>query len=216
MFVVADTGSGMSADVRDHIFDPFFTTKGVGKGTGLGLAMVYGMVRQHGGAIRVYSELGVGTTFRVYLPTTDHATPAPAAAPAREVRGGHETILIAEDDPLVRRLAVLVLQRAGYQTIIAVDGEEAVRLFQQHANEISLALLDVVMPRMGGREAFQRIKELDPAMKVVFCSGYDPSMAQVGFVFNDEARLVQKPFVPETLLSTLRDVLDEAPCPIPA
>jgi signal transduction histidine kinase/CheY-like chemotaxis protein len=215
MLAVSDTGSGIPAEIKDHIFDPFFTTKGIGKGTGLGLAMVYGMVRQHQGAIRVYSELGAGTTFRIYLPTTDHAAPAAMAAtsaPARIVRGGTETVLVAEDDPTVRQLAVRVLERAGYRALTAVDGEDAVRLFREHSSEISCALLDVVMPRLGGREAFQHIKALDPAMKAIFCSGYDPSMAQVGFVMDDDARLIQKPFVPEALLTALREVLDGKPC----
>jgi signal transduction histidine kinase/CheY-like chemotaxis protein len=215
MLAVSDTGSGIPAEIKDHIFDPFFTTKGVGKGTGLGLAMVYGMVRQHQGAIRVYSEPGAGTTFRIYLPTTDHAAPAAMAAitaPSRIVRGGTETILVAEDDPTVRQLAVRVLERAGYHAIIAVDGEDAVRLFREHASKISCALLDVVMPRLGGREAFQRIKALDPEMKAIYCSGYDPSMAQVGFVMDDDARLIQKPFVPEALLTALREILDGTPC----
>jgi signal transduction histidine kinase/CheY-like chemotaxis protein len=215
MLAVSDTGSGIPAEIKDHIFDPFFTTKGVGKGTGLGLAMVYGMVRQHQGAIRVYSELGAGTTFRIYLPTTDHAAPAALAAisaPARIVRGGTETVLVAEDDPTVRQLAVRVLERAGYRALTAVDGEDAVRLFREHGSDISCALLDVVMPRLGGHEAFQRIKAIDPDMKAIFCSGYDPSMAQVGFVMDDDARLIQKPFVPEVLLTALREVLDGTPC----
>jgi two-component system, cell cycle sensor histidine kinase and response regulator CckA len=163
----------------------------------------------------VYSELGAGTTFRIYLPTTDHAAPAAMTAmtaPARIVRGGTETVLVAEDDPTVRQLAVRVLERAGYRALTAIDGEDAVRLFREHRSEISCALLDVVMPRLGGREAFQRIKAIDPDVKAIFCSGYDPSMAQVGFVMDDDARLIQKPFVPEALLTALREVLDGTPC----
>jgi two-component system, cell cycle sensor histidine kinase and response regulator CckA len=107
---------------------------------------------------------------------------------------------------------VRVLERAGYRALTAIDGEDAVRLFREHRSEISCALLDVVMPRLGGREALQRIKAIDPDMKAIFCSGYDPSMAQVGFVMDDDARLIQKPFVPEALLTALREVLDGTPC----
>ncbi|MEX0611064.1 MAG: response regulator [Pirellulales bacterium] len=210
---VADSGCGMTAEVKDHIFEPFFTTKGVGKGTGLGLAMVYGVAQRHQGTIHVYSELGAGTTFRIYLPTMDHASVAASAAPVQEVASsGSETILIAEDDPLVRQLAVRMLERAGYQTITAADGEEAVRQFERNIDRIPLALLDVVMPRLGGREAFEKMKALNPNVQAIFCSGYDPQMAQVGFVVDDDLRLIQKPFVPELLLATIREILDNQPC----
>ena len=212
MLSVADTGCGMPADVKDHIFEPFFTTKDVGKGTGLGLSMVYGMVQQHAGAIRVYSEPGIGTTFRIYLPTADHAVANSRSPERKPVSGGSETILIAEDDPMVRELAVRMLQGGGYQTITAADGEEAVRLFEENADRIALALLDVVMPRLGGRDAFHRMKAIKPTVQVIFCSGYDPDMAQVGFVMDDDLRLIQKPFDPQLLLATIREVLDLEPC----
>jgi two-component system cell cycle sensor histidine kinase/response regulator CckA len=207
---VADNGCGIAPEVRERIFEPFFTTKGVGKGTGLGLPMVYGVVRQHKGTIRVYSELGLGTTFRIYLPTIDHATAKPSDACKGVTRGGHETILIAEDDPLVRDVAVRILQRAGYQTLIAADGQEAVDLFAAHREEISLALLDVVMPGMGGRNVCDTIKASKPDTEVIFCSGYDPEMAGVDTLPAQAERIVQKPFDPEKLLNIIRDALDKA------
>jgi signal transduction histidine kinase/CheY-like chemotaxis protein len=212
MLAVADTGCGMPADVKAHVFEPFFTTKEVGKGTGLGLAMVYGVVQQHHGAIRVYSEPGIGTTFRIYLPTVDHASTAATTVSCKLTRGGTETILVAEDEPLVRELTERMLRRAGYHTIVATNGEEAVQLFEENMGCVSLALLDVVMPKMGGREAFQRIKAIKPAMRVVFCSGYDPEMTEVGFVLDEQFRLVQKPFDPDSLLATIRETLDEEIC----
>lgn len=212
MLSVADTGSGMPPDVKEHIFEPFFTTKEVGKGTGLGLAMVYGVVKQHLGAIRVYSEVGIGTTFRIYLPTVDHEAAESIAIPAAPVQGGTETILIAEDDPVVRELTVRILTRAGYDTITAVDGEEAVELFQKNSDRIALALLDVVMPRLAGREALDRIQAIRPDTKVLFCSGYDPEMAQVGFVMEGDHRLLHKPIDPDVLLRTIREVLEDELC----
>jgi PAS domain S-box-containing protein len=212
LLTVADTGAGIPPDVKEHIFEPFFTTKEVGKGTGLGLAMVYGVVQQHGGAIQVYSEPGIGTTFKIYLPTVDSAAETSVIPICRNSRGGTETILIAEDDPMVRDLAVRVLGKAGYQTITAADGEEAVRLFEANRDIISLALLDVVMPRLSGRDAFHRIKAIKPSVQAVFCTGYDPEMAQVGFVMDDCFRLIQKPFDPEVLLETIRELLDEVVC----
>jgi nitrogen-specific signal transduction histidine kinase/ActR/RegA family two-component response regulator len=209
---VTDSGCGMSPEVLEHIFEPFFTTKDVGKGTGLGLAMVYGMVQQHQGAIRVYSEPGIGTTFRIYLPTIDSVSQATEPASSAQVRGGSETILVAEDDSMVRTLAVRMLERAGYHTITAADGKEAVRLFKENIDTIRLALLDVVMPHMGGREAYHAMRAIQPTLRAIFCSGYDPDTAQVGFVVDDKLRLIQKPFDPSLLLATVREVLDAEEC----
>jgi CheY-like chemotaxis protein len=212
LFTVADTGCGMSPEIKEKIFEPFFTTKEVGKGTGLGLSMVYGLVHQHHGAIHVYSEPGFGTTFRIYLPTVDHAVAKADARSDKRSAGGTETILIAEDDPMVCDLAVRMLSRAGYQTIVASDGEEAVRLFVENVDRVSLVLLDVVMPRMGGREALDRIKLINPNVHAIFSSGYDPEMAQVGDVMVKELLLIQKPFDPEVLLGAIREILDTEPC----
>ncbi len=209
VFGVTDTGEGMSAEVQQHIFEPFFTTKDVGKGTGLGLAMVYGVVQQHKGTIHVQSEPGKGTTFRVHLPSggkhggeerTEKSAPAPR---------GRETILVAEDDPLVRNLAVRILEKGGYMVLAASDGEEALRLFKENRNHIALTLLDAIMPKLTGHEVYRRMKADYPAAKVLFASGYDSETAQSGFLLQQRLRLVEKPFDAETLLRTVREVLDE-------
>ena len=215
VFSVTDTGSGMSPEVRGHIFEPFFTTKGVGKGTGLGLAMVYGVVQQHLGAVHVYSELGQGTAFKIYLPRGEPAQCDEAAAQVRPAPRGTETILLAEDEPVVRHLATRLLQRSGYTVLAAADGEEALRLFDQHRAAISLVLLDAIMPKLTGHEVYSRIKQLAPETKIVFCSGYDPETAQSAFLVQEQVRLIAKPFDAQTLLGTVREVLDEpASCPL--
>ncbi|MBW3597069.1 MAG: response regulator [Planctomycetes bacterium] len=209
LFTVADTGCGMTADVRDRIFEPFFTTKAVGRGTGLGLAMVYGVVQQHGGAIHVYSEPEMGTTFRLYLPTVNSAAEASADEEAAPAAGGSETILIAEDEPLVRELAVRILHEAGYRTITASDGEQAVRVYEAQGREIDLALLDVVMPKLNGRMVCHAIRGMDPEAKVLFCSGYDAETSCGGFVSGEGLTFVQKPFQRQELLRAVRGALDE-------
>jgi len=205
---VSDTGCGMSSEVRQRVFEPFYTTKEVGKGTGLGLARAYGVVQQHGGTVHVYSEPGNGTTFKMYLPISD----APADADNEEEKvptaSGTETILVAEDEEMVRNLAARILSDAGYSVVTASNGEEAVRLFDENRDGISLVLLDAVMPKLGGREAYHRIKEINPETKVVFCTGYDPETAQANAILEEELRLVEKPFDPAVLLRTIREVLD--------
>jgi CheY-like chemotaxis protein len=209
VFDVTDTGQGISAEVQQHIFEPFFTTKEVGKGSGLGLAMVYGVVQQHKGAIHVYSEPGKGTTFKVYLPSggknrEEKEIEIPATAPR-----GRETILVAEDEPLVRSLAVRILEKGGYKVLAASDGEEALRLFKENRNDISLTLLDAIMPKLTGHEVYRHIKAECPEARVLFASGYDSETAQSGFILQERLRLVEKPFDADTLLRTVREVLDE-------
>ncbi|HTU25570.1 MAG TPA: ATP-binding protein, partial [Pirellulales bacterium] len=208
VFSVSDTGCGIPPEMKQRIFEPFFTTKGVGQGTGLGLAMVYGCVQQHGGLINVYSEPNLGTTFKVYLPlamNSEAATESPPTAPAV---GGHETILIAEDEPLVREVAVRILGQAGYRVLAAADGAEAVKLLEAHQADVSLVLLDAVMPKLTGHEAYERIKLTNATLPVIFCSGYDPEVGHVKSLVEEGVRMVQKPFDPDLLLSTLREVLD--------
>ncbi|MBC8871914.1 MAG: response regulator [Planctomycetes bacterium] len=212
--IITDTGHGMSPEVRQRIFEPFFTTKEVGKGTGLGLAMVYGVVTEHTGAVHVYSEPGEGTTFRIYLPLQDAPTACPVV-PMEGPQGGTETILVAEDEPLVRDTAIRILRQAGYVTLAAENGEEAVRLFEENSEIVSLALLDLVMPRMSGRDAFTRMKQINPAIEAIFCTGYDPLANQATAIASDEAEVIEKPFQPEALLHAIRNTLD-APLGIPA
>ncbi|MBW7866016.1 MAG: PAS domain S-box protein [Candidatus Hydrogenedentes bacterium] len=207
---VADTGCGMDRATMDRIFEPFFTTKAEGKGTGLGLATVYGIVRQHEGMVNVYSEPGKGTTFKVYLPVyggEDAAMtgPAPKTAPA----GGGETILLAEDDEMVRNLAVTVLTRAGYQVLTANDGMEAVALFKQHMDGVSLLLLDIIMPNLGGHEALREMRALRPDVPALFSSGYSEHAVQTDFVLGEGLALIHKPYAPRDLLRAVRDALDK-------
>jgi two-component system, cell cycle sensor histidine kinase and response regulator CckA len=211
LFSIADTGHGMAPQIQARIFEPFFTTKEVGRGTGLGLAMVYGVVQQHEGLINVYSEVGLGTTFKIYLPVgnrTDAATSPDESAP---VCGGKETILLAEDEQMVRELAVRTLTGAGYAVLAAADGAEAVSLFEAHADAVSLALLDAVMPKLTGHEVFDRLQLLKPGLPVIFCSGYDPDMGQVKSLMNEGLSMIQKPYDPDALLRTVRETLDAQP-----
>ena len=205
---VADTGIGMSEDVLARIFEPFFTTKEVGKGTGLGMAMVYGMVQQHDGSIHVESELGRGTTVRLYLPLVEHKVPgAHPPAPHHTPRGNH-TILIAEDEPLVATYAQRVLEQAGYRTLLARDGIEAVELFQRNADKIALVLLDVVMPKLNGHQVCEQIRKARSDLPIVFCTGYDPDSSLTGYVAQRSEILVTKPYSSQVLLTTVAEVLD--------
>jgi signal transduction histidine kinase/CheY-like chemotaxis protein len=210
MFSVADTGSGMSAEVKERIFEPFYTTKGVGKGTGLGLSMVYGCVQQHEGLINVYSEIGHGTTFKIYLPLAVGDEALTIETTKGAVRGGIETILLAEDETMVRELAVRVLTTAGYHVIAASNGAEAVELFELHANEISILIFDAVMPKLTGHQAYEFIKQRNPDLPIVFCSGYDPETGQLTAFLHAGLPMIQKPFDPDQLLRTVREVLDRS------
>jgi PAS domain S-box-containing protein len=204
---VTDTGVGMSAEVRERAFDPFFTTKGVHRGTGLGLATVYGIVQQHGGMAHVDSEIGQGTTVKVYFP----ADPRPApeiddkieAMPPR----GQETILLAEDEERVRKAVVQVLQRAGYRTIVAADGLEAIRMLREQQEPVHLVLLDVVMPDLGGPDTWEQLRVLRPGLRVLFTSGYTDDRCLARLPPN--AEVIGKPFRTEELLTRIRKKLDE-------
>jgi PAS domain S-box-containing protein len=205
---VTDTGTGMTPEIRAHIFEPFFTTKETGKGTGLGLATVYGIVKQSGGYIWVSSELGQGTTFKVYLPRVD-ASPEraqPAAAPVANCRGS-ETLLVVEDEEGVRTLVRDYLQTSGYTVLEAGRGEEALRIACEHAGEISLMITDVVMPGMNGRELAERMTLLRPDMKVLYMSGYAEAAVYRKGILEPGAPFLQKPFGPPDLGRKVRDVL---------
>ena len=206
---VTDNGEGMSPEVRERIFEPFFTTKEAGKGTGLGLATVYGIVTQSGGLIQVESESGKGTCFRIYMPRTGEETSVAAELERLESTAqGTETILLAEDEELVRSLAVNVLERAGYRVLTASDGEEAIRIYEEHGDEVDLLLLDVVMPRKGGRTVYETIRAQNPNVPTLFCSGHSYDILEKGSLPDGEVRLLQKPYNSRVLLQMIRELLD--------
>jgi len=204
----SDSGKGMDAETRQRIFEPFFTTKEIGKGTGLGLSISYGIIKQHNGYINVYSEPGKGTTFRIYLPLAEAAAEELKLAEHAPVRGGSETILLAEDEPEVRDSTQKTLEEFGYTVITAVDGEEAIARFKERMGEIGLVILDMVMPKKGGSEAYAEIEKFAPDVKVIFVSGYAEEMMRArGFVMED-VDFISKPSPPGVFLRKVREVLD--------
>ena len=209
VLTVEDTGQGIAPEVMDRIFEPFFTTKEVGQGTGLGLASIYGIVRQHDGLMIVESEPGRGTKFSVFLPRSEmEVTPPAEPAPRKPVAGGSETILLAEDNADVRNLAVRVLKKGGYKVLVAVDGEEAVEVFNEHADEVDLVMLDLVMPRLGGREAGEKIRKIKNQVRILFASGYDPASVGSEIRALEGTDLLMKPFGIPELLGKVRELLD--------
>jgi two-component system, cell cycle sensor histidine kinase and response regulator CckA len=199
----------MDEGTRARLFEPFFTTKEQGKGSGLGLATVYGIVQQSGGAIWVYSEPGHGTSFKIYLPTTDAAVPARAAVATDDsAKKGWETVLLFEDEDAVRALAREVLRRNGYVVLEARHGLDALRLAERHPDPIHLLVTDVVMPHMSGRELAERLAPVRPKMRVLFMSGYTDHAAMHRHL-TPGAAFLQKPFTPETFARKVRSMLDE-------
>jgi len=211
MLAVSDTGIGMDRETQTRIFEPFFTTKDVGKGTGLGLSTVFGIVRQSGGNIWVYSEVGGGTTFKVYLPRAPngHEPEAPAFVEPVTLRGT-ETILLVEDQDEVRRVAQEILSRHGYHVIASQNAGEALLSCERHPRTIHLLLTDVVMPQMSGRELAERLAKVRPDMKVLYMSGYTDNAIVHHGILDSGIAFVQKPLVPEMLARRVREVLDTA------
>jgi len=214
MLSVSDTGTGMDMETQAHLFEPFFTTKPKGLGTGLGLATIYGIVKQSGGHIWAYSELGQGTTFKIYLPRVHGEAAAVEPKPASRVRArGTETVLLVEDEPMVRRLALTILREAGYHVLEAANGPEALRMAREHGDSIHLLLTDVVMPRMSGREVADRLKAQRPDLKILFMSGNTEEAIGNHGVLEPGFAFLQKPFTPAGLSSKVREVLDTSAKP---
>ena len=205
---VTDTGCGMSREELDRVFEPFFTTKEAGVGTGLGLSTVYGIVKQHDGLVHVYSEPGKGTTVKVYLPVVDRHASGAQERDDGPPPGGTETILVAEDEDMVRDLATSLLEQAGYTVFAARDGADAVRVFEQHADAIDLAFLDVIMPKMNGRDVCESIRSQKPETRFLFSSGYNVRGVHTHFVLDQGIELVEKPYDANRLLREIRRVLD--------
>jgi len=211
LLALSDNGRGMDRETLSHLFEPFFTTKGMGKGTGLGLATVYGIVKQNDGFINVYSELGLGTTFKLYLPLyvvkSEQRLPEPEAT--KPVATGHETILLVEDEPLILEMTTLMLEHQGYTVLPAATPGEAIRLAREHAGEIHLLMTDVVMPEMNGRDLARNLLSLHPTLKRLFMSGYTANVIAHHGVLDEGVNFIQKPFTMQDLATKIRHVLSD-------
>jgi two-component system cell cycle sensor histidine kinase/response regulator CckA len=206
---VADTGCGMDEETQKKIFEPFYTTKEVGKGTGLGMAIIYGIVKQHNGYINIYSEPGNGTTFRVYLPLlTEEKNDVYDTRNYEPPKGGIETILLVEDDVTVRELHRMILEEAGYTIIEAIDGQDALAKFMEHQSAIDLLTTDVIMPKIDGKRLFLEIQRFCPEIKVLFMSGYTKDIVIEKGILDDESNFIAKPVTSSDLLVKVRNILD--------
>jgi CheY-like chemotaxis protein len=209
LLIVSDDGCGMDDEVLSHLFEPFFTTKSVGSGTGLGLATVYGIVKQNGGFITVYSEPGHGTAFNIYLPLhRDTNTTTKPHTPALSVGRGHETILLVEDEPSILRVSKRTLESLGYTVIASATPGEAIQLASNHDGKFDLLLTDVIMPEMNGRDLAQKLLALYPTIKCLYMSGYTADVIARQGVLNQEIHFIQKPFTIQDLANKVRVTLD--------
>ena len=210
MLAVTDTGHGMSGEVKKQIFEPFFTTKPKGTGTGLGLATIYGVVKQARGSIEVYSEVGKGTTFKIYLPRVEgEAAGSPESSPPMELLGGTETVLLVEDEEIVRDLGVRILEGLGYKVMQASNGDEAIARAMEYGDRIDLLMTDVVMPGMHGRELANRLTRIHPETRVLFTSGYTDNAIVHHGVLDEGVSFIGKPYTPSALAKKVREVLDK-------
>jgi nitrogen-specific signal transduction histidine kinase len=209
LITVSDTGHGMDSETQKKIFEPFFTTKGIGEGTGLGLAISYGIIKQHNGYIKVYSEPGQGTAFKIYLPLFEESaflerkTEAPDA-----VKGGNETVLVAEDDVSLNELIKIVLESFGYSVITAENGEDAITKFMKNRDSIPLVILDVIMPKKNGKEVSEVLRKVSPNVKILFLSGYTVDIIKNEYLAESDFAFIHKPIRPQDLLIKVREVLD--------
>ncbi len=209
LLAVQDDGTGMSDEVQARLFEPFFTTKGVGKGTGLGLSMVYGAVKQSGGSIEVVSGLGTGSEFRLYFPSAEPAGEVSQPATAAKLARGKETILVVEDEQLVRSLARTILERQGYTVLACASGAEALGALADGAGAaVDLLLTDLVMPGMSGRELAEQVVTQRPGVRVLFTSGYSEDAGLYQGALDSQAHFLAKPYSVQQLSSRVREVLD--------
>lgn len=210
LLAISDDGCGMDKETLGHIFEPFFTSKGVGRGTGLGLSMVHGIVKQNNGFVNVYSEPGEGTTFRIYLPSySDRIVDAPRNRTEEISRGHGEAVLVVEDELALLSMDKMMLERLGYLVLAAGTPDEAIRLSEKHANEINLVITDVVMPEMTGRELAERLQSLYPGIKIMFMSGYTADVIAHRGVLDENVNFIQKPFSMKDLSIKVREVLEK-------
>lgn len=205
---VSDTGEGMPEDVKTRVFEPFFTTKEVGKGTGLGLSIIYGIVQQHEGHISLDSMPGIGTTVMIYLPLYIAGNKQADGEKNFLPEGGSETVLLAEDDAIMRYIIKKLLEEFGYTVMEAVDGEEAVKMFIEQKDHIGLVVLDIIMPKMNGKEVYEVINKIRPDVRTIFTSGYDADILQSRFILDEGLHFIAKPISPVRFLKKIREVLD--------
>jgi CheY-like chemotaxis protein len=208
LLIVSDTGTGMAKDTLEHIFEPFYTTKGQVQGTGLGLAMVHGILKQHGGHIQCHSVLGNGTTFKLYFPALLTDEVLEETRVVEMPRGGAETILLVDDERVICDLGSRILMKAGYNVITASNGKEALEVYQTRSQEIDLIVLDLVMPEMGGRTCLESLLNLNPFVKVVIASGYYADAMSREALVSAAKGFVNKPFDIKQVLEVVREVLD--------
>jgi len=211
MLAMTDTGTGMDKDTQKKIFEPFFTTKELGKGTGLGLATVYGIVKQFGGDIYIYSERDKGTTFKVYLPRVEGEAAGHGARKkiAPEMTGGTETIFVIEDENVVRETMVIILKDRGYHVLEASGGRQALKAIREHQGALDLVITDVVMPGLSGKEFARQLHEFKPDIKILYVSGYTDNVIAHHGILDPEINFLQKPFTIESLLTKVREIMDK-------
>jgi len=207
MLAVSDSGAGMTQEVKQRLFEPFFTTKGLGKGTGLGLSIVYGIVKQNQGEIVVYSEAGRGTTFKIYFPQVEGIDDDPSQDQDVRQATGTETILLCEDEEVVRKLVSTMLSRSGYRVLAAAGPDEAIRITDTHPGAIDLMLTDVVMPEMNGPELYGLLRERRPELKVLYMSGYTDNAVVEQAALTGSGNFLQKPFTRDGLIAKLQSAL---------
>jgi two-component system cell cycle sensor histidine kinase/response regulator CckA len=210
LLTVSDTGQGMERETLGHIFEPFYTTKGVGKGTGLGLAVVYGVVKSHNGHISCFSEPGAGATFKVYFRAMEqHGNLAEPTETAPMIKGGTETIMLVDDEEFIRALGARMFEESGYTVLLAADGESALELYRREQERIDLVILDLIMPGMGGRKCLEELLRLDPDARVIISSGYSPDGRTQEILQAGAKGFVSKPFRVKEMLRVIREVLDK-------